>query len=141
MESALWQAALLDAPFSPDLSDYERLAGGSDFVVVSELVEHKDIPYRGQKMQSLYTKDGDVDTVLAMKLRVRVVDLRTAQPRIVLQEVVHSNHMVRKHERSVDYRQIGWGSSGYEETAVGVAHRRLAEELAGRIDRYASFMR
>lgn len=142
-EDALWQAALLgEAPrFSPDLSYFSPLHGSSDFIVVAELVDHHEEPYKGQKIHPLYVKDGEIDSVLMMKLRVRVVDLRAAQPRLVLQEVVHSNHMIRKREHLFDYQAHGWGSGDYQESALGVAHRRLAEEVAAHIDRYASLPR
>jgi hypothetical protein len=126
--------------FSPTLRDL-RGDGRCDVLVATELIDHELVPYRGQKIQQLYAIDGEVGSILMMKLRLRVIDLRGESPKVVLQEIVNSNHLVRRRDEAIDYLVHGWGAPQFAETAVGIAHERLAEDTAGRVAQYVSVMR
>lgn len=126
--------------FGPSLRDL-RGDGRCDFVVATELIDHELVPYRGQKVQQLYAIDGEIGSILMMKLRLRVIDLRGESPRVVLQEIMNSNHLVRRRDEAVDYLAYGWGVSQFTETPIGMAHERLADEAAGRVAQYVSVMR
>lgn len=126
--------------FSPTLRNI-RGDGRCDFLVATELIDHAMVPYRGQKVQQLYPTDGEIGSILMMKLRLRVIDVRGESPKVVLQEIVNSNHLVRQRDEGIDYSVLGWGQLKFEETPVGIAHGHLAEDTAGRIVQYVSVMR
>ncbi len=131
-------AAKLEAAAPKNESDAIAKAGDSKFVVLMEILDHKEVPYQWQKLKPLYTTAGTPKSVLMITMRLKVLDLRQSTPRVVLQEIVHSNHLISKNARSVDYTEISWGSPGYLSTPIGVAHARLAKDVAARVEHYVA---
>ena len=68
----------------------------ADFVVISELFSHDYEHYEfGQKKQKCGAPDcSRCETMLVMKFRVRVVDLRPRCPRVALQEIITNRYVV-----------------------------------------------
>lgn len=62
-----------------------RVFGGTDYIVLIEFLEHECIPYRPPGIEH---SNLPPQTLLAMKVRVKVVDLHLRCPRVVLQEVI-----------------------------------------------------
>lgn len=111
---------------------------GNEFVVTMELLSHEEIPYVPHQVYPIYSKNGDVKNVLALTLRLQVIDLRNNAPHIILQEVVKSNHMILDGEclEDVNYKELSWGTQGYKKTPVGVAHMRLEKDVANQVEDY-----
>lgn len=120
--------------FSPDMS-YAKKICNADFVVATELVEHKVLPYERGKTPSPYPTQGFVcNYVLNMKVRIKVMDIRCERPSVILQEIFVSNHLVPKERDVADYNQDRWGTPGYSGTLYGRAHQLLTRDLAQRIE-------
>lgn len=111
----------------------------SHFVIVMDLIEHRVVPYQRGKIKPLYVADipSDDAVVLLMKLKLRVVDIRGATPRIVRQEVIESNHMMEKN--AVEQSIAKFGTPTFGITPLAVAHARLAKDVASKIEQMACF--
>lgn len=122
--------AIAANPFTDDLSWVKREFQEEEFAVFLELVEHN--------LQPTSKKASDLESAnsLEMGIRIRVVDLRSQEPKIVLQEIVRESYYIPKSLVSTDYESIIWGSNGYRKTPLGIAHNRIAQEVAQRVSDY-----
>jgi hypothetical protein len=117
-------------PFSSNLSWVKRAFSQNEFVVFMELVEHKEYP--------LHTESDSQDSPaeLSIAMRVRVVDIRGSEPKIVLQELLQdSQHIPRQFTRA-NFDQVPWGADTFDISPVGMAHAQLTKELASRLEDY-----
>lgn len=128
-----------DLDFTGDGIDFAKAFTPAEYVVVAELLEHDDVPYRKQQIRPIYPHDGLVPEVLMMLVRLRVVDVRGDKPRVVLSQLVHSNHMMPKRRKDVDYSEQGYGSKIYRSTPIGMAHTRLERDLATQVEQYIEY--
>ncbi len=121
-------------PFSSgDLSWMKREFQDKEFVVFLELVEHEAVPAtKGKKNYS----PQEVSTNLNMAVRLRVIDLRQATPKIVLQEMVRDSYFIPKALLPTDYTTAVWGTDEYRKSPMGIAHTQLSQEIANRISDY-----
>ncbi len=120
-------------PFNADISWMKREFPSQEFAVFLELVEHDIVPVtKAKKNFNPY----EASTNLEMAVRIRVIDLRGAQPKIVLQEMVRDSYFVPKTILPTDYSVLGWGTSEYRKTPMGIAHSQLALEIGNRISEY-----
>ena len=117
--------------------DFHELSAQNDFVVLLELIDHSEEPINhaqtGEEQMSQ-----TVDRVLKMKMRVKIVDLRTSLPKIVLQEILEVNHLIPRDAVGIDYERVVWGSDAYPATAYGRAHAQLERDLSKQIENYIS---
>ena len=118
-------------PFSGgDLSWMRREFQDKEFVVFLELVEHEIVP--AEKNRSPL----EVSSNLNMAVRVRVVDLRPAQPKVVLQEMVRDTYFIPKTLIPTDYSVVVWGSDEYRKSPIGIAHAQVVNEISSRVSDY-----
>jgi hypothetical protein len=108
---------------SPDTST--NLAP-AEFVVVTELID-QSADKKGAK---------DSSETIKMAMRLRVIDLRGKEPRVVLQEVVRHNQEVAKGYLHCDYAKTPWGSSAFVNTPLGMAHSKIVREIVAHIEGY-----
>ncbi len=109
------------------------------FVVVLELIENKIIPYERGTIKPLYMAAVEPEdaSVLCMKVRMKIVDIRGGQPKIIRQEIINSNHMFEN--KSIAESIVAHEDrKNYGLTAFAVAHTRLVRELAEKIERVTS---
>lgn len=118
-------------PFSPDLSWMKREFHSEEFVVFLEMVEHEFAPVKTRG-----TTPSEASHNLNMAVRLRVVDLRPAQPKIVLQEMIRDTYFVPKTLIPDDYTVEMWGTESYRKTPMGLAHAQLVQDIASRITDY-----
>jgi hypothetical protein len=123
------ESPFTDNPFSADLSWMKREFQGHEFVAFLELVEHEFAPVKT-------TADQEGSSNLNAAVRVRVVDLRGATPKIVLQEMVKNSYFVPKTLIPNDYSIETWGTDAYQKSPMGVAHAILVNEISSRISDY-----
>lgn len=147
--------------FLPSLADMQKklaatseaeLATGSDlmpflyfqpahFVIVLELIEHSQVPYQRGKTKPLYIANISPEDaeILMMKVRMRIVDIRGGEPRLIRQEVIQSNHMIPKGalEQACQLK----GSDGFGATPVGIAHARLIADIVHKIERITTYQK
>jgi hypothetical protein len=123
-ETALFSLSpFTDNPFGGDLSWMKREFQNEEFVAFLELVEHEFVPVK-------------TSNNLNMAVRLRVVDLRPAQPKIVLQETIRDSYFVPNTLIPNDYSVEVWGTDAYKKSPMGIAHSMLVQEIASRISDY-----
>ncbi|MBA3238211.1 MAG: hypothetical protein H0T62_07695 [Parachlamydiaceae bacterium] len=120
--------------FDEDLSFANRFCG-NDYVVALELIEHALIPFeRGKIYPPIPPQTYSWRSVLQMKMRLRILDLRSGTPRILLQEIFTSNYAIPLSAECMDYNANCWGSKAFPSTPWGLAHKRLVCDLMFRIE-------
>ena len=125
--------AFAENPFAGDLSWVKREFDGKEFVVFLELVQHEMTPV-SQDKKNLAPQE--VSNNLNMSLRMRVIDLRGATPKIVLQEMIKESYFIPKTLIPTDYSEVVWGSESYKKTSMNIAHTQLVQEVSHRIGDY-----
>jgi hypothetical protein len=126
----------VENPFGSDLSWAKREFRNEEFVVFLELVEHVDAPVLKGTKQPVSLAPQEVSTNLKMAVRLRIVDLRLATPKIILQEIVRGSYFIPKTLIQTDYNQTVWGSDEYRKSPMGIAHIQLVEEITTRLSDY-----
>ncbi len=121
-------------PFSQDLSWIKREFYNQEFAVFMELVEHELVPASKGKKNPLPQQE--LSTNLNMAVRLRVIDLRGASPKIVLQEMVRESYFIPRSLLPTDYNNVSWGSENYRNTPMGIAHNQLVQQIASRVSDY-----
>jgi hypothetical protein len=120
-------------PFSQNIGWVKREFPDQEFVVFLELVEHeavladpakKDLPPQEQS------------TYLNMAVRMRIVDVRSATPKIVLQEMIKDNYFIPKALLPTNYNVATWGTDEYLDTGMKAAHDKMVGEISHRISDY-----
>lgn len=124
-------SSLSEHPFGSDLSWMKRDFPGQEFVAFLELVEHEFSPVKAKGVPAQ-----EASANLNMAVRLRVVDLRSNNPKIVLQEMVRDTYFVPKTLIPTDYAADPWGTESYARSPMGIAHGLLTNELANRISEY-----
>ena len=71
-----------------------------------------------------------------MTARIKVVDLRSEKPQIVLQELIQDTHFIPKRFSRFNYEQVIWGQENYNLSPLGLAHSALSKEIARRVEDY-----
>lgn len=120
-------------PFGTDLAWTKNVFKGDQFAVFMELVEHEEVPRRDRKSPAA---DDNCSADLNMSVRVRVVDLRGDEPKIVLQELVRDSQYVPRPFTQHNFFQISWKEEGYGISPLGIAHASLTKEISKRIEDY-----
>jgi hypothetical protein len=127
--------AFAENPFGPDLSWVKREFHNQEFAVFLELVEHETAPaLKDKKIAKNNTQD--VSNNLNMAVRIRVLDLRGASPKIVLQEIVRDSYYIPKTLLPTDYSQVVWGTDDYRSSPMGIAHTQITREIVERVSDY-----
>jgi hypothetical protein len=120
-------------PFGPDISWMKKVFQGDQFVVFLELIEHEEVPQQDRKKP---THPQNCSADLNMSMRVRVLDLRENEPRIVLQELVHDSHFIPRPFTEANFFQVNWGDECFSISPLGLAHASFTKEIALRIEDY-----
>jgi hypothetical protein len=122
--------AIASNPFTGDLSWVQREFSTQEFAVFLELAEHEITPVTKGAV-GLETSNN-----LNIGVRIRVLDLRGAEPKVVLQEMVRESYYIPKTLLPVDYSTVTWGSAEYPKSSMGIAHAEIAREVAARVSEY-----
>jgi hypothetical protein len=123
-------------PFDTDISWVKKAFQDEEFVVFLELVEHEEVLKQNLKKVA----DPSVCAAeLRMSMRVRVIDVRGKEPRIVLQELVHDNHAIHPQFNQANFYQVAWKDQSFSISPMGLAHAKFTKEIAKRIDDYILF--
>lgn len=115
--------------------DFAELKSQNDFVVLLELIEHDEAPYQSMMADNVLGNE-EIDRTLSMKMRVKVIDIRNEEPKLVLHEMIEVNHLIPRTYASVNYEKVVWGSDAYPATAYGRAHAKLESDLSRQIENY-----
>ncbi len=125
--------AFTENPFGQDLEWVKREYPEQEFVVFLELVEHETAPANPSKKN---VPIQEMSTNLNMAIRLRIIDLRGASPKIVLQEMVRDSYFIPKTLIPTNYSVVVWGSDEYRKSPMGIAHTQLVQEISARISDY-----
>jgi len=120
-------------PFGPDLSWAKSVFPNDEYVVFMELIEHEEL-YLNDRKKPVNTKDCAAELNLGM--RIRVIDLRGENPKVVLQELVRDSQFLPKQFTSTNFYQIPWGKENFTTTPLGLAHVEFTKDIASRIEDY-----
>ena len=106
----------------------------SQYVVIVELLDYKQVPYVRGKITPLYIASISADNakVLMVKLRLRIIDIRGKTPRIVRQEIIESNHMIEENALADSARLKK--TEAYSSSPIGIAHARIVRDMVKKID-------
>lgn len=118
-------------PFGTDLAWMKREFPDQEFAVFMELVEHQLVPTSKPRPGAT-----EVSMNLNMGVRLRVVDLRPATPKLVLQEMVRNSYYIPKTLIPTDYNIAVWGTDEFRRSPMGVAHIQLVDEIVSRLNDY-----
>lgn len=120
-------------PFGPNLDWLKGVKTRAEFVVFLELIEHCFVAK--DTTSNLLIKNSNA-TTLDLLMRVRVIDLRYNDPKVVLQEMCPLSYSIPKALSKIDYDNHTWGSSSFSVLPMGLAHAQLADTIASRIEEY-----
>lgn len=112
-----------DNPFDADVDWIKNRFEKKEFLVFMELVKHNEIKKEHH-------------TNLDMSIRLKIIDVRAKEPKVILQECVCDNYYIAKGPSKSDYQNVVWGSSDYLNSRMGMAHNQLANQIASRISDY-----
>ncbi|MGR3973130.1 MAG: CT253 family lipoprotein [Candidatus Rhabdochlamydia sp.] len=113
-------------PFSHDLQWIKKAYPPSEFVAFFELLQHK--------MSPLNHADSDLQptsSFLNLSMRVRVFDVRSASPQVVLEELIEHSHYL-----PLEAKDTSWGDNMFDLSPIGLAHEKLCQEVACRVEDY-----
>lgn len=123
----------VENPFGQNLNWMKKEFPEQEFVVFLELVEHETSPASKVKTN---LPPQEVSMNLNMAVRLRVIDLRGNEPKIVLQEMVRDSYFIPKTLLPTDYNIAVWGTDDYRKSPMGIAHAHLIQEIANRVSDY-----
>lgn len=123
-------------PFSNDLNWIKNSFPSNEFVVFLELIQHENDPIRKNFHKESSIADGGMN--LNMAMRIRILDLRSEKPQIVLQEVIKDSYYLSKNFVMDDYKRIQWGNKDYLTTPMGLAHGQISKDIVERINDYVT---
>lgn len=125
--TSLEVAKLLSVPNPQAISTTAADSLDAEFAIITEVIEQKEKSFK------THPESG---SVLTCALSVRVLDLRGAFPKIILQEVLDKDYVVAKPYMHCDYKKMAWGTEAFRYTPLGMAHNRLVHELTRRVEAY-----
>jgi len=123
-------------PFARDFSWIANAFNEEEFVVFTELVEH-DIHLKEPKNR--FFDQFTPSSNLSMTMRVRIFDLRGEKPEIVLQELIHQDHLSPKSTNLMNQPPDRWKKMTFTVTPLGLAHIQFSKKVAKRIEDYILF--
>lgn len=126
---------MLNESHDPFIRDFSWIGDAfeEEFVVFTELVEHDIHPKEGQNtLLDKITPSFEI----SMTMRIRIFDLRGEKPQIVLQELVHQDHLIPKPSNLNDQNPNAWKKMTFTLTPFGLAHNQFSKEIAKRVEDY-----
>jgi hypothetical protein len=118
-------------PFGLETAWVKKAYPQNEFVAFFELVEHREIPLTEADLIP-----EECPAQLNVSMRVRVFDLRAEAPKVVLHEIVQQSHHVPKQFTQTQPNQAPWGDEMFDISPLGIAHEKLCQEIAGRVEDY-----
>ena len=106
----------------------------AQYVVLLELVEHKEIPYKRSKIKPIYPANipDNMAAVIMMKVRMKIVNIIGGNPKILRQEIISSNHMVKNGATNESLKLLG--TPAFLQSPLHLVHQRLSNDLAEKIE-------
>ncbi len=118
-------------PFGTDISWVAQNYEPNEFIVFLELLDHQTVAENAANANQERTSKS-----INMTARIRVVDIRSKTPKIVLQETLTDSYFVSKNILPINYEIAGWGTDDYTTTPMAMAHIQFAKKIVERINDY-----
>ncbi len=119
--------------FTPDTSCWKGFLN-AHFAIIMEVTQHDIVPFEKGSFGNLYpTNGGHSNQVLALKVRLRIIDVKYNQAKLILDEIIESNHMMPWGFDQAVNKERAFDSPNYANTPFGMAHNRLIWQLSSRI--------
>lgn len=118
-------------PFGVETAWVRKAYPQNEFVAFFELFEHRETPL---VISGNLPEESPAE--LSIAVRVRVFDLRGEEPKVVLQEVVNQSHHIPQQFTKNESNQVAWGSETFEISPLGIAHEKMCQEIASRVEDY-----
>lgn len=118
--------------FTPDLG-FARLFPGADYLVVAEMIEHSTEPYQLGYPYLFGQPSYKTHSILVMKMRIRIIDIRAENPRIVLQEVISNSYAVPEDPDSIS-DQMSRSECGFVTCCYKLAYQKLMRNFVCRVE-------
>lgn len=115
--------------FGADLG-YTKDFSCADFIVAMELIDHSANPAIVGRSSSCHP----CNNVLTMRVRIKVIDVRCACPRVVLYEIITADYTVAQSKECCDFTKQCWGQNGYQMTPCGILHQRMVCKISRRLE-------
>ncbi len=105
----------------------------ADFIVAMEVIEDSitDCDSCGGAPISPSNACNEIAT---MRMRLKVIDVRCETPRVILYEIVKAHYLMAPSRDTCGEEIVCWGSKGYALSPYGIVHRRMACNLARRLE-------
>ncbi|MBA3957909.1 MAG: hypothetical protein H0X51_05920 [Parachlamydiaceae bacterium] len=104
----------------------------TDFFVVMEIIEQELQPYESVISSPYAMPNYPNQSVLTVKVRIKVLDVRAGSPRIILQEIVTKTYMV---PRVCTEQTIRWADeNAHWVNCIRKAHRQTAMSISRRLE-------
>ncbi|MBI3211996.1 MAG: hypothetical protein HYZ47_04880 [Simkania negevensis] len=120
-------------PFTNHYSWVKETFSGQEFVIFVELIEHDIHP---KKLQENFLDKISPSSEISISMRVRVFDLREEEPAIILQEIVHQDHLIPQPSDLAKEDPEKWKKLIFNFSPLGLAHLQIAKEVSTRIEDY-----
>lgn len=114
----------------PDLSGFDK----TDFIVAMEIIERSITSCNPCTQEIKYYPDNHpCNFIMTMRIRIKIIDIRYCEPRIVLYEVFKTTYSGT--EENYDFEdETCWKSSAYSKSYCGRAHKRVIRNLTKRLE-------
>lgn len=109
--------------------------GAAEYVIVTELID-QSVETHSHPKAAVKPHLNEVGATLHLAMRVRVLDIRGEEPKVILQEVVVEDYAIPRPYLFVDYSKNSWGKESYERTPRGLAHSKIVRELVSHAEGY-----
>jgi hypothetical protein len=111
-----------------------------DFKVYVEIVSNSKEKFDHEKVQYSKISQGPVDHMIRVQYRLTVEDVRDQEnPKVVLRELKEAHYPVGKKTEIVEYEIANWPAKSYIQTPLGQSHKRVAQQVAQRLEEYLPF--
>ena len=120
-------------PFTANTEWIKAAFKNHEFVVFTELVEYDihDKPLTGNFLEKITPS-----SELVMTMRIRIFDLRSPHPEIILQELIHQTHLIPRPLAINEPQPERWKKFTFYISPMGLAHTQLVKEVEQRIEEY-----
>lgn len=120
-------------PFASHYQWIKKSFSKQEFVVFVELIEHDIHP---KKLQDNFLDKISPSAEVSISMRVRVFDLREEEPFVILQEIVHQDHLIPEPSTTIKEEPEKWKKLSFHFSPLGLAHAHIVKEVASRIEDY-----
>lgn len=119
------------SPYSEDINWIKETNNQSEFIVFTEILEHKIVAPKTTSYNPLKNFN-----VLHLSVRLRVLDIRNDTPKIVLQEVISKKYSIPFNFGSYEKGPGKIARNTFALSPLGIAHKSFLAEISKEISDY-----